>query len=191
MIRMYTSSTPKDFIIPPTKIKPRTYPADKSSYIVSAPDTGKKVYVYPSILTDEELATLSSGTRAIMMKNKRLKMMFKEPEMASTLRDIVLPHLPPGFSFTEVITISYCNDPIPIHIDTQDPCPFDYKVLIYLNQAPENTGGTIFYTEDEKEFFTTPNHAGSVIVFDAMLKHASQPFPKEFMKLTLGIRATN
>ena len=191
MIRMYNASAPKDFVLPATKIKPRTYPVDKSPYIITAPDTGKKIYVYPSALTDDEIATLVKGCKYIMNQQKRIKILFKEPDMANKMREIVLPHLPSDFSFTDYITISYCNDPIPIHIDAQDTCPFTYKVLVYLNQLPENTGGTIFYTEDEREFLVTPNHAGSIVVFDAGLKHASQSFPKDFVKLTLGIRATN
>ena len=91
--------------------------------------------------------------------------------------------------FTDFITVSYNNTAIPIHVDPQDICPFTHKVLVYLSQMPPGHGGTIFYKDDNTPFATIPSNEGTVVIFDSKLKHASQTFPKEHVKISIGIRA--
>lgn len=189
---MYNPVSTSEFKIPtPTLCLSRAYPANTDPYTVSAPDSGKKVHVFPSILSDEEVSTLLTTARELVLKKKSCQLIVHNPDASLIVQKILdKPDIRKlGLRYTDFVSVSYNNTSISIHVDIQNICPFTHKVLIYLNQLPENTGGTIFYTEDDVPFLITPNYEGSVVVFDSKLKHASQSFSNEYVKMSIGIRA--
>ena len=187
-----TVSPPPVFNLPvPLKSIERIHSKYTTPYTITAPDTGKDIWVFPSLLSDKNVEKLIEISKQEITKRKNSNLLIENREISSILREILKDDVMDkiGLEFTDFVTILYGSTPISIHIDKQDICLFTHKVLVYLNQLPENTGGTIFYTEDEREFAVTPNNTGTVVVFNSGLKHASQEFPKEFVKISIGIRA--
>ena len=191
MLRLHNPSASNTFKIPtPSQKISRLYPSDTTPYVIEAPDTGKKVWVSPSFLSDDQIETLTSICKTLLLEKRSCQLIKEDKDKSSILQDMLKDlNIPLKLEYTDFVSVSYNNTYIPIHTDFQHICPFTHKVLIYLSQTPENTGGTIFYTEDEVPFVTTPNYAGSVVIFDSTLKHASQPFPPDYVKISIGIRA--
>ncbi len=191
MLRLCNADASNTFKIPtPAQKISRLYSPDKNPYVIEAPDTGKKVWVSPSFLSDEQIEILTSICKTLLLEKKSCQLIKEDKGKSAILQDMLKDlNIPLELEYTDFVSVSYNNTYISIHIDHQHICPFTHKVLIYLSQTPENTGGTIFYTEDEVPFTTTPNYAGSVVIFDSTLKHASQPFPPDYVKISIGIRA--
>ncbi len=163
--------------------------AFRETYTASSPD-GRLVVVMPSVLDAEDISALTSIVRRNCLAERKTQFFKRVPADAKTVAAIVQKYVVLDLDYTDALTFTHSCTPVSVHRDDPDGCPFDYKVLIYLNQLPEGQGGTVFYGDDGTPFCTVPNVEGSIVVFDGTLLHASQPFDKERAKVCIGIRAT-
>lgn len=154
----------------------------------------KRVVLIPDVLTPTECAHYRHVIDKRFSKQQSgVQGVYLDAEVAWEAWQTLRTRLPPDLvanPFSDYVSYTRRNYTVAKHLDLVHSPGERYKLAIYLNTLPDDTGGTTFFTtKDAREpALIVPNKMGSVILFDLDLYHAGVKHHYKHIKYMIGFR---